>query len=728
MDAFDVLENSYIAINKNFSFYKKNFGHLYYLSVRDDETVFIDKLFKSTDNVLSAQDKMLSYSVSTIYTATAVLIELMDRYGIQYSSEQIESLCKGFTAMKKEEIRFTDKTDSDLEEILFGLLTDKIDLESRKKSGSERTPGEIIEYMLDLINYKGNNIIGKCIVDPACGSGTFIAQITDRFADAVSNVEISKKIVDMLIYDKVIRAYDTKPSNTYVTKIVLVEVLIRKGIISEIEDILKLMKNLPVYCEDFLKIEEKTDFIVGNPPYIRLQNLSNEYRDFIKNNFLSATGRFDIYTCFIENADKLLNENGKMCLITSNKYLTANYGKGIRCYLSESRHVRKIVDLFDTKFFGAAVLPAIIVCENVDNHSKEIEYIGIKSTSLIGQISCRNIRELFNYVENVMSGNKSVISFGIEDSVSFELVHSVVAIPMRGKTWNFSSDKENDIKAKLEKNRYCTLGDIFDVCVGIKTTADSVFVKPMTENFIKERAFEKDVIYPLIQSFNVEKWNISWGKSSKDRYILYPHKEVEGTMIAVPLENIPNTRKYLVEHEDILKKRTYLTELKTREWYECWVPQKLSKFQQPKIITRDIVSYNSFAYDNSGKLCQGNTFFLTRKPSVFTIEYSSMSEEEYYLFVLGMLNSKVMEYYQKMISGCLYSQKYRYTSTNLNRWPIPKISVEHAMLISMLVESLLNGNERQDNAEMNINEIMYEQFELTKEEIAKVEEFVQLNA
>ena len=55
-----------------------------------------------------------------------------------------------------------------------------------------------------------------------------------------------------------------------------------------------------------------------------------------------------------------------MCFITSNKYLTANYGVGIRKYLSKKGHVRKIVDLFDTKFFGAAVLPAIILCENKD--------------------------------------------------------------------------------------------------------------------------------------------------------------------------------------------------------------------------------------------------------------------------------------------------------------------------------------------------------------------------
>ena len=52
MDAMSVLENSYYVINKNFGFYKRNFGHIYYLSVKDDETKFIDKMFGKVENKL----------------------------------------------------------------------------------------------------------------------------------------------------------------------------------------------------------------------------------------------------------------------------------------------------------------------------------------------------------------------------------------------------------------------------------------------------------------------------------------------------------------------------------------------------------------------------------------------------------------------------------------------------------------------------------------------------
>lgn len=717
-----VLENSYYVINKNFGYYKRNFGHVYYLNVQDDETKFIDKIFGKVENELSAQDKMLNYSISAIYTATAVLIELLDRYGIEFNQDQIEKVCMGFSNMNNNEITFADKTEEELDEILLGLLTDGINLESRKKSGSERTPDEIIKYMLDMIGYDELVSVNKIIVDPACGTGTFIKQIVDRFIDGLYVNEVTNTYKEKLLERKLVRAYDTKPSNVFVTKIVIISSLVKRKLIREMKDVLDMIKKLPVCCQDFLCVEDSSDYVIGNPPYIRLQNMPVEYRNFIKNNFVSATGRFDIFTCFLEKSDKLLNENGRMCLITSNKYLTSNYGAGIREYLSQTGHVRKLVDLYDTKFFGAAVLPAIIMCENSKSDNCEVDYIGIKTAEQDVQCECLNANELFEYVENKLTCGKRFILYGNVDKQVFEVSRSKVKIPVDGITWNFSTSDENTIKTKMDELKLCSLVDVFDVCVGIKTTADTIFVKPMTQSFIDEHAFEDITVYPLIQSFNVNKWNISWGGSLKDRYILYPHRELDGNMVAIPLEEIPKAAEYLEECSEVLKKRSYLAESKSRMWYECWVPQKLSKFQQTKIVTRDIVSSNSFALDESGRLCQGNTFFLTKKSSVLMSEYFDLNERQYYCFLLGVLNSKAMEYYQKMISGCLYSQKYRYTTSNLNRWPIPRIKKEDAVTIAKYVDDLIAG--MSGGLENAIDKIVYDAFDLSDKEVFKIENFL----
>lgn len=721
MDTFAALEEFFYLINKEFDYYKQKYSHTYYMNVSEEETIFISKLFKKVDKQLSAQDKMLNYSISVIYISMAILMEYLRRYNISFSNADVEEICNGFSKMNKNNLDLKNKAEIELDEILFGLLTNGIDLDSRKKSGSERTPDEIIQYMLEIVGYDKDVSNCKSIVDPACGTGTFIKPITQKF---VAGLQPTDSVIEKLLSEKLIRGYDTKPSNVFITKIVITVTLVANNVVRDIRSVCELMKELPIYCEDFLCTNEKADFVIGNPPYIRLQNLSKAYRDFIKNNFVSATGRFDIFTCFMEQGDRILNMNGRMCLITSNKYLTANYGVGIRNYLSQTGHVRKIVDLFDTKFFGAAVLPAIIMCENISKKDADVEYIGIKTSIQSAREHCKDATELFDFVENNMIYENAVVSYGTDKDLVLEIAKSAVKIPLGEGTWNFSAREETEIKEKMDHNKQCGLKELLDVCVGIKTTADTVFVKPMTKEFIRTRKLENEVIYPLIQSFNVEKWKITWGQSIKDRHILYPHFEQDGCMQAIPLNEIPNAASYLIGQEEVLHKRSYLIESKTREWYECWVPQKLSKFQQIKIVTRDIVSSNSFALDETGKLCQGNTFFLTKKQSVFSTKYLELDEYQYYCFILGILNSKALEYYQKMISGCLYSQKYRYTTSNLNRWPIPEVSLENAKKISSYVEQIFFGSETQDEYEQKIDEIIYNEFNLNQDDIKKIEKLV----
>ena len=82
-----------------------------------------------------------------------------------------------------------------------------------------------------------------------------------------------------------------------------------------------------------------------------------------------------------------------------------------------------------------------------------------------------------------------------------------------------------------------------------------------------------------------------------------------------------------------------------------------------------------------------------------------------------------MEFYQKMISACLYSQKYRYTTSNLNRWPIPRISKADAVKMAGYVEKLISGDS--DELENAIDKIVYNAFELTEKEIQKIENYIE---
>lgn len=120
----------------------------------------------------------------------------------------------------------------------------------------------------------------------------------------------------------------------------------------------------------------------------------------------------------------------------------------------------------------------------------------------------------------------------------------------------------------------------------------------------------------------------------------------------------------------------------------------------------------------------GKYIFLTKKESLFVAEYADMSEHEFYSFVLGLLNSKALEYYHKLISGCLYSQKYRYTTTNLNKWPIPRIAKGEEERIAMYVDSIMNCDMEIQEAERRINDIVFNAFNLSDSEINQINKCV----
>lgn len=631
-------------------------------------------------------------------------------------------------------IRLLDK--SELIYALKYLYTDIVSLVERKKSGTEFTPQEIVDFMYESIGYKGEIVLKSKLFEPSCGSGIFVVEAIKRILSETESKE-KEYIKKLLLEDTIVEAIDINPVNIMVTKYLIICILIEHGIELDKSDIIDFIKFLPIHLENALDVNEnkKYDFIVGNPPYIRLQNLDLNYRNFIKDNFKSATGRFDLYVCFIEKCIRLLKENGAISLITSNKYFTANYGKGIRSFIKENLDIELIFDLNDTKFFEASVLPAIIQGKKIANkHEGEFEYFSIKENNdtdinFQEQNIFKVILELLNNKEEMKNNFRIDIN---GKKVNIEFIASIEKICDKKDQWNFGSKQYNDIKKFIESQEVILLENIADICVGVKTTADTVFVKPMNYNFIKEMNFENELIYPLIQSDNVERWNINWLETNKNSgYILYPHIVSENKMIAADLDKYPNIKSYIYDNEDLLKSRKYLMESNTRKWYECWVPQHLNKFKRMKIVTRDIVSHNCFAIDLQGRICQGNTFFIILKN--FDNLYG-LSEEKYLKYLLGILNSDVMEFYHKTISGSLYSKKFRYTTSNLNRWNIPiikKENFESVNSIISLVEYNINNSGDTVNVKENeerINNLVYKLYNINLDMQKDIEAFIKVNS
>lgn len=711
-----------------------NFIDEYYNNIGNND---VDFLSKNRDlDKLSDRQKMIVYHSTIMEISTIALSATLAKHKIIHNNKELKNIFPFYNEVANNfndiilYSTFLNTNTSDVEELLITTLTDNITLVSRKSSGSEITPKSIVDFMLDSVGYDNESVLDSSILEPACGTGRFISQIIKR----IISQDVDKTRFLQLIADKKrVVAYDINPLNTFISKIIVTLNFICEYKSLNIDDVVYLFKHIPFVTKDVLREEiSGFDFVIGNPPYIRLQNLPLETRNYIKDNYISSTGRYDAYVCFIEAAIKSLKNEGKFSFITSNKYFTANYGVGIRNFIANNLEVSLLFDLTDTKYFEAAVLPAIISGEKCTSPvNSDVPFCHIKMNTN-DSTSAERIDDIFKFTLAKLESKKNHKGNYIINNHRFEIpvefAYSKVKIPKSGEQWNFSSSKDDEIKAKIEDASLLRLSDIFDICVGIKTTADTVFVKPMTKDFILKNKFENELMHPLIQSFNVERWKIKWDENNKkDRFILFPHIDDNGKTKAVDLSLYPMASQYLHDNEEILKARKYLAESKTRQWYECWVPQTLEKFKKKKIVTRDIVSHNSFAIDFEGRLCQGNTFFLDMNEYALSKTGFSGTEEDFLFYILGILNSNVLEYYQKLISGSLYSKKYRYTTGNLSRWPIRKFpNNEIGNRIIEIVKRLIESGSTYKGEE-ELNELIYSLYGLTSTEVSEIESFLKSN-
>ena len=572
-------------------------------------------------------------------------------------------------------------------ETLDGSLTSDLYMmcfppELRKSLGEFYTDKRIVEYILDWVGYKPrqtgkskNLLFDQNLIDPACGAGSFLIPALERyFQDFLTHHKwISDGILNLVQHKRIV-GVDINPFACALSRLGYIGFLIPYLARAKLEQgHLPLISHIPIIQADSLvnakeQIKDHLyNYVVGNPPYVRIQRLNaNGSKQSYLKLFDSAVGRFDLYSLFIERGIQLLKPNGTLGYITSNKFMTTNAGKGIRKVISKKATIKHLFDLSDTKVFTAAVLPCILILENCKSEGKTFPF------GLLREIrydrSYRNVEDVFTHLRphipqgfyqekiNLTSKSTRKVSFGLRIIQSHKPKEN-------GDSWHFLSPAEQKVIDAIGANRPVSLGQVALITSGLKTTADSVFIHPMTESFIENQELEKDLIYPFIQASNIDRWRIQWSgtKAKSDTYVLYPHLAQKNKVVPANLDDYPRVGAYLKSHYEKLSKRHYLTE-SGRKWYEIWVQQRPEMFQQRfKIVTPDIKTRNTFALDTQGKMSGGSCFAILPK--------NQTKADSYYL--LGLLNSELLEFYHKVeASTFIYAGRYRYWRSYLQDYPI----------------------------------------------------------
>jgi len=480
------------------------------------------------------------------------------------------------------------------------------------------------------------------------------------------------------------------------------------------------------------------DAVVGNPPYVRIQKIPEERRPEYKEGFDSATGRFDLSVLFMEYGMESLRDGGHIAFITSNKFLTTQYGEGIRAYLRENAAIETLIDFTDTGIFDVTVLPCILVAGKGSSDAGSLDYSILKQADDPGDSKkCDDLLSLINQhlTDELFEGRYTIGLNGDTKTVKLRCFESTLP-KSKDATWTFIPSREKALVDKINRKKTADLDSIAKrISVGIKTTANNVFVDPITDSTIEEYDLEKDLIHPAISGKNVSRWSIDWSPEDpkKPSYILYPHEVIDGSVEPVELDDYPNAKEYLEEHYEQLAGRSYLEDA-GRNWYECWVPQRPDYFDvDNKIITPEMAPGNSFALDTTGFFCIGSC-------------YSILLEQEsplLYRHLTGLLNSDLVEFFLKAESSTqLYADRFRYNKSYIENLPVlyadpskidegsvdsvnNPVSVEDTMVyISSLVNGLGEENVEAEFVEEEINELTYRMFDITEEEKKTIQQYL----
>jgi hypothetical protein len=285
-------------------------------------------------------------------------------------------------------------------------------------------------------------------------------------------------------------------------------------------------------------------------------------------------------------------------------------------------------------------------------------------------------QNIFTFVEALKSKEEILnhIKKHISDEFSDEYVSIFIVNQelLTESLWKFIPMAKYEVFSKIKNSANYILKDVSEIRLGLFTALDEAFI--VNEKTAQEESLEKELLKPLVRGKDVRKWRITWN----NEYIIYPYKN-DGS--SVDISAYPNIRFHLLKFKDKLNSRAFVTKKSSKEWFEYPNAGHPSVFIEPKIIVPDISTCNNFSIDRDGFFCLKTCYTINTK-STFNIH-----------FLLGILNSNLLEFYFKRISPFISGGYYRYMSGYLEQLPIrfPQTPEEEALAsqITSCIEQIL---------------------------------------
>jgi type I restriction-modification system DNA methylase subunit len=560
-------------------------------------------------------------------------------------------------------------------------------VESRKKEGAHYTPEVFSDFISENIIFNANLKQSVKVVDPAVGDGELLISLIKTLkAQSFHNIDIygfdTNPISIEITRERLKKAY---PSLTLILQNKdFLQVCIEKGGLSDSQDLF--------YSSDIPDF----DLLIANPPYIRTQVLGAEQSQLLSKNF-GLKGRIDIYQAFLVAMKSVLKPDGVAGVIVSNRFLTTKGTGKFREVIHKQYSIKGIWDFGDTKVFEAAVLPAVMILSSFnEQNDSNIPFSSIYMTDK--KNSAKNLPFVENQIqalkyEGVVASRKG--NFRVKNGhLTFDSNPSDL--------WRLQDSESKKWLDKVALNTWCLFKDIGKIRVGVKTTADNVFIRA---NWKNEVGYEPELLRPLTTHHIASRFKCN---DKEKKAILYTHTIINGKRQTFNINKYPLSKRYLEKNKEQLAGRKYIIKA-NREWFEIWVPQNPSLWEQPKVIFRDISERPTFWMDKEGTIVNGDCYWLLR-------DNEKMPEDILWL-VLAVANSRfIEEFYDLKFQNKLYSNRRRFITQYVEQFPIPNPNLAESKALIALAKKCYNETDshKLTSIEDKIDNIVWSVFNVSQ--------------
>ncbi|EHC3130489.1 class I SAM-dependent DNA methyltransferase [Campylobacter jejuni] len=437
------------------------------------------------------------------------------------------------------------------------------------------------------------------------------------------------------------------------------------------------------------------DLIIGNPPYIRQEELK-ELKPHLAKNYKVYKGTSDIYTYFYELGFNVLKENGILSFITSNKYTRAGYGEALREFLLKNVKVLEYTDLNGIKVFDSATVDTSILCfEKSKSKDNKFKYLALSNEILK---TCAYDIGLYKDFAEFSQNSLSKESFTFSDENTSALKAKIERIGTPLKEWQ-GLNIYRGILTGYNEAFIITTEKRNEILANCKDEAE----KERTAKLIRKMLRGRDIKRYIYE------WAGLWVINAHNGYKNQNGEKVE----AINIEYYPSLKKHFDEFYPQLEKRADkgLTPYNLRN---C---AYIEEFEREKIVYSEIV--------------RKPQFYLDTKLNFYAEATSFILTGENLKYLIAFLNNDFVAFIFKTFyaGGNLGENGFRYKKAFLEKLPIPKINSKNQKIadeLINLVDEILKVKEQDKNAntqelENKINSLVYKLYNLTEDEIKIIE-------